>query len=354
MRRKIYIGLMAVWGVGAMAQETVVVNTQALSKVEIWVGEPVEMRVDVMAPESVSVVFPTYNVEHPLAPNVEVLRESKIDTSVCNTPGRKRYERRYMLTSFDSTLYYLRPYVLVGTDTVWSKDDCALKVKSVEVDTAHVDQFNGPYAPEEGEFEWTMKFVWLGLLWGALLWMAVWVSRKWRHFEPLTKKEIVPPVVPVEQAALASLATLRLAGDDKAYYVALTDVLRQFIAERWGIQAKEQTSREMLVALSESCSAEDCEELAGVLGLADRVKFAKWKSGADEKEEQREKVATFVRHYPEKVDPALLVARERIVPLGSEQQRRYKMLLWVSGVLCWSAVVILAIVIIIEIYENFF
>ena len=63
--------------------------------------------------------------------------------------------------------------------------------------------------------------------------------------------------------------------DPKAYYTELTDVLRTYMAERFGFNAMEMTSSEIIDNLLETNDKESIKELKYLFETADLVKFAK-------------------------------------------------------------------------------
>ena len=63
--------------------------------------------------------------------------------------------------------------------------------------------------------------------------------------------------------------------DPKEYYTELTDVLRTYMAERFGFNAMEMTSSEIIDKLLETNDKESIRELKYLFETADLVKFAK-------------------------------------------------------------------------------
>ena len=76
-------------------------------------------------------------------------------------------------------------------------------------------------------------------------------------------------------------------GHTKQYHTELTDVLRTYIAKRFGVASTEKTSDETLQAMKPILSEqrELHASLSKVLRLADLVKFAKWQATPDENEQ---------------------------------------------------------------------
>ena len=79
----------------------------------------------------------------------------------------------------------------------------------------------------------------------------------------------------------------------KQYYTEVTDTLREYIAERYGIATMERPSGEMLYDLrAQGVDAALYDEISDLFSRADLVKFAKYEAT---KEENEEAVPTAVR-----------------------------------------------------------
>lgn len=198
----------------------------------------------------------------------------------------------FPLQAFVPGVYSLPPLeVKAGNDTA-STLPLALKVTGPQVtanDTLSPDAAPvGPYYNNKTE-KYTDKipdalyyywWVWvIGILavalgvWGFVLW------RRSRAGNPLfkTRKPVLAPY-PEAIDALKRLRAMRLCeeGRQKEYYVRLTDILRRYLSRRFGIEASEMTSAEILRAVTaDSETKSHRETLDEVLRLADLVKFAK-------------------------------------------------------------------------------
>ena len=72
-------------------------------------------------------------------------------------------------------------------------------------------------------------------------------------------------------------------GRSKEYYTLITDTLRKYIEERFGINAMEMTSGEILELIRKNSEAQSVyDNLRQILQLADFVKFAKMNPLPDE------------------------------------------------------------------------
>lgn len=101
----------------------------------------------------------------------------------------------------------------------------------------------------------------------------------WLVVRKLRQKPPVPPPTP-RAAAMRSLNALREQVeklDPYAFSIAVSDVLRGFVANQFGLHATQQTSPEFLAAIQGAAafSADDRESLARFLERCDLIKFAR-------------------------------------------------------------------------------
>ena len=98
--------------------------------------------------------------------------------------------------------------------------------------------------------------------------------------------ELPSPPEPIDYAAeFAHIAELGLLerGDFKTYYSLLSENLRRFLEESVEIEAMEQTTSELAVALREvEVEGELGQQIIDYLGVADLVKFARFHPALDE------------------------------------------------------------------------
>lgn len=271
---------------------------------QIMIGQQTLINLQVIAPKDKTIHFPVYEKE--IVPGVEVITMLKPDTIIENNVMTLNF--KYIVTSFDSTLYHIPAIpVFDGTDTIYSNSlglkvvspvlkDSTLayleKLKSGETDSIDFDQLAlYDIKPlQKPPFVWTdyLEFLWIIL--GILLFLALIVKL---IYLVLNKKKkgyffIQPPVLPAHVRALQELDKVKAEkiwqqGREKEFYTRLTDILRLYIFERFGINAKEMTSGEILNVIRKYAEADSVyENLKQILSTADLVKFAKYKPYPDE------------------------------------------------------------------------
>ena len=85
---------------------------------------------------------------------VEIIETVKPDTQFLNDRQRMLITQEYVITSFDSALYYLPPILVTVDGKEYKSKALALKVYSIPVDTLHPDQFFGQKPVMKAPFAW--------------------------------------------------------------------------------------------------------------------------------------------------------------------------------------------------------
>lgn len=220
---------------------------------------------------------------------VEVLTASWPDSSIIEN-DRLLIKQDLLLTSFDSALYLLPPIRVVdGADTVLS-NRVALKVSTIPVNVDAPEEF---YDIKE---IWKPPFVladYYPIILGVLLTLfmicvigyVIQRMRKNKSLIPFKKEE---PKLPPHEQAIKELDEIKQQklwqqNREKEYYTQITETLRKYIVDRFGINAMEMTSGEIMNIIRRENDAESVyENLKQILQLSDFVKFAKFKPLPDE------------------------------------------------------------------------
>ena len=228
-------------------------------------------------------------VEAEKAP-IDVVHDIKLDTLAIKN-GIKELEAKLLITSFDSG-YYKLPLLVALTpqgDTIYL-DSPFLDVTNIQIDTV-----NFVMHPIKGQAGYPVTFMevlpWILLALGIvfiayLVYRYIKYRRENRDFfgKPIVKD---PPHI-VALRALDKLHSEKLwqNGKEKIFYTGITDTLREYIENRYGVSAMEKTSSEIIRSLE----GMDIEkkvfgELDELFKTADLVKFAKYTPGIHENEE---------------------------------------------------------------------
>ena len=138
--------------------------------------------------------------------------------------------------------------------------------------------------------------------------------------------------------------------NQKEYYTRLTDTLRQYINERFGFNAMEMTSSEIIEHLNSNGNQEMMEELKEIFLTADLVKFAKYSTLINENDLNLVNAIQFIdktkiENQPttEKIMPQLTEADKRA------QQTRMVIKTVIGGIVV--AIVVILFYIVSHLYE---
>lgn len=281
-----FIGLLFLLGGNAVAQQRPLIDV-SIDSAAILIGEQTMLHLTVTADQDrpVQVIIPNDT----LMAGVELLNLSKADSTQIEN-NRLVIKQDLLITSFDSALYLLPPLkVIDGVDTVYS-NQVALKVSTLPVNAENPEEYF------DIKQVWKPPFVWadylpilLGILLVLLLAAAAWYGwKRWKEQKSLIPFKKEEPKLPPHEQAIKELDAIReqklwQQGLNKAYYTQITETLRRYIDGRFGINAMEMTSGEILDLIRQNDEAKPLyENLRQILSLADFVKFAKMNPLPDE------------------------------------------------------------------------
>jgi len=283
------------------AQRTTVRAT--IQPSDILIGEQAVINIEAIAPKGRDIIFPFY--ADTLITGIEVLKMLEPDTVMTEV---MTISQKYIVTSFDSTLYHV-PYMQVvdGIDTLRTNDfglkvsapqlsDSTLayleKLKNQETDSIDFErlQISDIKDVQYPPLVWQdyLEYLYIPLiiiLLLALIGLAVYFfMRKKKKGYFFTPKVVLPPhVVALQQLDKLKASKLWQKGQEKEYYTELTDILREYIDRRFNIDAPEMVSDDIIEAVHLATDTKSATDgLAQILKLADLVKFAKYTPFVDE------------------------------------------------------------------------
>ena len=188
-----------------------------------------------------------------------------------------------------------------GADTIAS-NQVALKVSTVPVDVDNPEKFYDIKDVWKPPFVLADYYPWIFGVLTALFLICVigyLVQRYRRHRSEVPVKPAEPELPPYETAIreLDSIKDQKLwqQGLNKEYYTQVTDTLRRYISRRYGVNAMEKTSEEILAIIERETDERTVyDTLRQVLRLSDYVKFAKLHPLPDENDESMRNAYLFV------------------------------------------------------------
>lgn len=290
----------------ARAQQPVV--KAELDSMTIYVGGQVGLNVSVSAEKGQDCHI--LQLPDTLSSSVEVVEALKPDT--IDRGSLIEYVQRYVVTSFDTGLQYVGPIPVVqmpdGSQV--STTDFALSVvnpyQEIKQGQDGVNLIFDIHDAEDAPFQWRellLYWPWaVGVLVVAgLILLAVFLRRKYGRKGEAADSLPAVPSEPCEVTALRDLERIKteklwMRNQVKEYYTDLTETLRRYLASRYGIQAKESTSAEIMEQLKPIMADQPDEagKLADILQQADLVKFAKMEPLPDENDKALADAEAFV------------------------------------------------------------
>lgn len=226
---------------------------------------------------------------------VSVISPWQIDTVRTVKPKKgmsKTYDIRgsVIVTSFDEGRYELPRAMVERILPDGLRDTVVFDRQTLDVRTMPVDTATFKVHPLKGQIRYPVTFreilPWLGLALAAagLIVLAVFLIRRFVRKSGKSGAEKEPAHI----AALRKLDAYRgeklwAADKQKLFYSGVTDALREYIAERFGVSAMEMTTKEIFDSLSgREIPAGLYEELNALFVRADYVKFAKYVATTEE------------------------------------------------------------------------
>lgn len=315
---------------------------QTVDSVGILIGEQAHLRLGVTLPEGARLTWPNLKEKQYIIPGIEVVEVAKPDT--IGSEGKLlKVERIYTITSFNERLYAIPALTVKVNGKPYKGSTAALKVITVDVDTIHPNQYYGPKDVQDNPFQWSewAAYFWLSLVVVLLAVIGFYLFVRLKENKPIITKIKIVRHVPPHQRALKAIEKIKAdhmqaSDDQKAYYTQLTDTLRKYIQERFGFNAMEMTSGEILEHLQSKGDRKMLDELRELFQTADLVKFAKYSTLLNENDLNLVNAVNFI-------DSTKLEGQEveeKIVPKLSDDDRKtrsnritIKSLLWAIGII---------------------
>ena len=271
-----------------------------LDSVQILIGAQVHMTISAVLPEDAQVVFPSAKAGEEITEGVEIVSLNDTEGKG-ESDGTKTVSRIYTLTSFADTTYNIPSQTVRVNGKDYTTNALTLKVLTIETDSLK----EGEFYPEKDiqknpfmlkEWAWLLAFV---LLLAVLCFVFVYIYGKRKNNAPIVRVKKNKMLKPHEKA-LMEIGKVKeeyckdTLGDQKKYYTQLTDILRIYLQERFGFNAMEMTSSEIIDILEKEQDEAKLKELRTVFSTADLVKFAKHTAYSEENEYNMDSVVNFI------------------------------------------------------------
>lgn len=316
----IYILLLSVSFTTVKAQVSV---ESKIDSMQILIGQQTNMSVNVILKKGQRLNFPNLKGKY-IIPGVEVVSESKADTLELDH-DLLNIGKNYILTSFDENLYAIPGFKVKVDGKTYQGETMALKVLTVKVDTLHPNQFYPPKDVQDNPFswnEWRLSFL-LSILVVILCGLGVYLILRLKDNKPIIRKINFTRRLLPHQKAMVEINRIKseklvTSENHKEYYTKLTDTIREYIEERFGFNAKEMTSSEIIECLSRESDSEKIEELKELFNTADLVKFAKYSTLINENDMNLVNAVDFINSTKLENEPTTIKEE----PIYTEQEKR--------------------------------
>ena len=302
--KRLFLALTPLLTWGAAAGQEIPKVTAHIEPDSILIGDRFDLVIDVEKDLVQVVEFPEFENRDG---RIEFVESLPVDT--LERDGRHlKLRKRYRLAAFDEGRYNLGTASVLYADknildTLSTRDSLYLEVTTFQIDSTSQSIYD---LKGQRTLPFRLAEIRTYLLWGAaaLLLLAAalyalvrWLRSRGKRLGDLFKP--APPLPPHVAAirALEALHNQKLWQNNrhKQYYSGLTDILRTYIAARWGIGAMEMTSDEIIAAMRPVELPDKARmDLTAILRDGDLVKFAKATPPAEENENDYLKAYYFV------------------------------------------------------------
>ena len=355
MRRLLVYILLVLLPFGVKAQSGVMVKAE-LDSMMMWIGQQTGLHVEVTCNRGRKVEFPAYR--DTIVRGLEIIPPVTTDTAFVNDGQTMTVTRNYVVTCFDSALIYI-PYIPVTVDgSEYQSNRLALAFMTYDIPEEEQNKLFPPkdnlrtpirlYEIKGVAVRWLLAAI--GLTVGILLLMSFYNNK------PIIKRIKVEAKVPAHVRAMDGIEELRISGgarseDAKEYYTRLTDLVREYINERFGFNATEMTSDEILEHLLESCSKESLKELSELFSTSDMAKFAKFKPLLGENDRNLVTALDFVKDTMVEVPEEELQPKEIETVVEVKRSRGARVAILAGGIILTLAGAVFLILTVIGTYN---
>jgi len=290
---KYYITLLTVAIALLAMHSSVAQNLQAVATInnnDIKIGQQVKLDLNVTynANSGKHLIINWPQFTDTIRKEIEIVGQSKVDTVIADSanPYQLSLHKTFLITSFDSGSWTIPPFKFSTNDdsiTAYTQA-LTLNVSNIPVDTTlNIKDIKPILGVNYTWIDWIKDNVYTILITLAAIIVIIIIVYYIRKKIKNKPAEIIPeaPKLPAHVIALEKLDKLKneklwQEGKIKLYHSSLTDIIREYIENRFKIQAMEQTTDEILHGFRNVAVDEESKnKLKQILFLSDLVKFAK-------------------------------------------------------------------------------
>ena len=323
MRKKIIFIIILCFPILTWAQQV----QSSVDKQEIAIGDAINYQIKVMTDSTDFVAFPDAD----LMGELEVIDNFPVDT--LKVKAKYQLIKKYNLTQFDSGHYVIPRQIVKINKKEFLTDSLQVVVKDIPVDTTKVQIYDiKKVAQAKGKAE---RFSFKPWLWAlalipilAILAAYLFYKKRKQKITQVAKKRLPPLEEAKEGFAVLDKSGLAEKDDAKAYYTALSNIVRTYIGRDVAIPSLETTTRELIALLKKAnkeqklgISNETIANVKAVLSRADLIKFAKFKPEANEIALDRKTAEASIDEIEKEIHRPVLNEQGVDVKLVAKQQK---------------------------------
>lgn len=324
MISKRFFSILSLLAISLLPLSAQVMVEAKIDSLAILLGDQTHMHLEVTCDASQQVTLPLLQDSLPctlldagqfdqirdsLSCDIEIVGDVKTDTVRLNNGKRVQYKQDYVLTSFNPGLYQIDGLKVKIDTTEYASDDMALKVVIYEEVLPKDNKIDDEYTYSIFNIkdirrmpllfkEVTPVLIALAIL-VVLVLAFLYLLRHYRTNSPILQRVTLEPILPAHVKAQNALDVIRdekgwAKEDSKAYYTELTDALRQYIQNRFGVNATEMTTSQVMEHLVGLANDDQMAEIRELLTTSDFVKFAKFHPLQNEKMQHFDVVSSYV------------------------------------------------------------
>jgi len=302
MKKLLYI-LVFLFGSFGLSAQNIDMNA-SIDTNFLLIGEQTQIHLKVqyrLDGEAVNVRFP--ELTDTINEFIEIVHTSPIDTIYPdeNDLSLVQQVQNITVTSFDSGSYEIPYFEFQINENLFQTGSLRIEVRPMEVDTAKaIFDIKEPIEEPFSFIDWIKEnWIWVAIVLILLLGGVILI--RYLKNRPETIVEEVKPEVPPHVISLRKLQKLKddklwQAGKVKRHHSEISEITREYIENRFQVNALEHTTDEIMQSLRfHNIQPVLLSKLNQVLMLADLVKFAKEKPLANENDTSLLSAVEFIK-----------------------------------------------------------
>ena len=277
----------------------------------LLIGEQTQIELKVqyrLDGEPVSIKFP--ELTDTISEFIEIVYSSPVDTVYPDESDLSLVEqsKKITITSFDSGYYEIPHFEFYINGQSFQTGPLYIEVQPMEVDTAKaIFDIKEPIEEPFSFIDWLKEnWIWVAIILVLLIGGTLLV--RYLKNRPEVIVEEVKPIIPQHVLSLRKLQKLKddklwQEGKVKQHHSEISEIIREYIENRYQVNALENTTDEIMQSLRfHSIQPDLLTKLNQILVLSDLVKFAKEKPLANENDASLLTAVEFIKSTKQEIN----------------------------------------------------